>query len=835
MTSLTKLDLARFGPLIATSPRESGAAHSVFFRTNISYAPSPPLLCAVSPFTVPMLRLSRLALLVTLATGTVLAQTPPSAPATPPPAPTEPPAVGTAAPERFFGLFRPFQTDAAALSPDGKLLAYTLREGDTLSVVIVPIDDPGKALAKIVAGTAETSTPTLQSDNKEKVPARIRWMGWATPTRLILETNANLATADSEGNWVNTSGALFAVDATGANSRTLVTPRDVQDTKIELAETTKPNPDRITTPDVAPAEPAEATSGEDTALASSDDNLPVDKSSPRSPAFFDYTPGKTDSIIVRTNDPKNYALFTVNIHTGKLSYGEKETVTGDVVPLLNRQGLAGAAIPNTLRTSFPHAYLIAKKGAFSLGRWEELRKIVKTPATDFTLSPDNYLGERSFPLGFDENPDILYYASSVGRDTYGIYALNLKTGERTGKPIESPALDLVDPASDGFPATSPLVFDRYTRQLAGVRYQGRIRSAIWLRPEFQEVQSALEQALPHRSIDITSWDESAKRFLAIVRGPTDSGGIYIFDRETKKMMEFVRRTPWTSPDEIPLTLPFSFDNPAGGKLSGVIAIPRAVRQKPIPVVVMCADEPWLRAPAEFDNEMNALAMMGFAVLQVNPRGTWGFGARHRLAAREAFDEIQIADIVTAIDHLATGLPINPKRVAIMGHQRGGYLALRAVQLRPDRFRCAIGLEPTVNLASWLSETRWTSGASAPALTRTFFGEKLLKQNTLVDDARSIKRPVFVLAYRGLDGAPATQYYLNARSFASAVDKPEIPGRFFDLTTDYMAGLPGARSEVMRNIEDFLNENIYAYNVKMGTTEVIEDGAPAQATPPPASK
>ena len=88
-------------------------------------------------------------------------------------------------------------------------------------------------------------------------------MGWATPTRLILETNANLATADSEGNWVNTSGALFAVDATGANSRTLVTPRDVQDTKIEPAETTKPNPDRITTPDVAPAEPAEATSGEE--------------------------------------------------------------------------------------------------------------------------------------------------------------------------------------------------------------------------------------------------------------------------------------------------------------------------------------------------------------------------------------------------------------------------------------------------------------------------------------------------------------------------------------------------------------------------------------------
>jgi len=228
--------------------------------------------------------------------------------------------------------------------------------------------------------------------------------------------------------------------------------------------------------------------------------------------------------------------------------------------------------------------------------------------------------------------------------------------------------------------------------------------------------------------------------------------------------------------------------------------------------------------------MNAIANMGFAVLQVNPRGTWGFGAKHRLAAQSAFDEIQIADIITVIDELAKGMPLNPKRVAIFGHDRGGYLAMRAAQLRPDRFRCAIGIEPTVNLAGWLAESRWTSGASAPALTRSFFGEKLLKQNPLMDGAKTIARPVFVLAYRGLDGGPTTQYYLNARTFASAVDRADVPGKFFDLSTDYMQGLPGARSEVMRNIEDFLNENIYAYNVKMGETQVIENGS---TTPPPA--
>jgi hypothetical protein len=64
-----------------------------------------------------------------------------------------------------------------------------------------------------------------------------------------------------------------------------------------------------------------------------------------------------------------------------------------------------------------------------------------------------------------------------------------------------------------------------------------------------------------------------------------------------------------------------------------------------------------------------------------------------------------------------------------------------------------------------------------------------------------------------------------------VETPDVPVKFFDLSTDYMRGLPGARSEVMRNVEDFLNENIYAYNVRLGET-TIEGSAP---TPPPAKK
>jgi dipeptidyl aminopeptidase/acylaminoacyl peptidase len=732
-------------------------------------------------------------------------------------------AVGTADPERFFELFRPFRTTNAALSPDGKLIAYSVREGEELFVFIVDVDNPAKGRAKVLVGTDDTSTGALKQSAKEKTPARIRWMGWANSNRLVIETNVNLA-LNSGGSWQNTAGAIFAIDADGKNGKNIVTPKDVEAMKGgEFTAKRESNDLLVTTPDQEPPPIENSSSGlsvnsDETA---EENNLPLDVRYPRSPTFFDFDPKNPDSIIVRTSDQREYGLYTINVNTGKLSYGPDARVTGDLNVLINRQGQQAAAIASTVATSFPHKYLIEKKSG--LGRWSDLSDIAKTPSANFSVSPETYFGQRSFPIGFDEAPNILYYASNVGRDTYGIYSLDLKTGERIGKPIESPSIDLVDPAPNGFLSPNPLVFDRYTRKLVGIRYRHSIASAIWLRADLQEVQKFLEGTFPGRSVDLTSWDEQGKRFLANVRGPTDSGGFYIVERETGKVSEFIRSAPWISAEVSSASMNVSIPNPAGGKITGVLVIPRAVRQKPIPIVVFCADEPWQRAPVEFDTEMNAISRMGFAVLQINPRGVWGSGIKHRQTIGEAFDETQVQDIVTAIDAITKSMPIlNSKRVALLGHDRGGYLALRALQLRPDRFRCAVGIDPTIDLKSWLGESRWTTGASGPALTRAFFGEKVIKQNALLDNPKSITKPIFLLSYRGPDGGPSPQQYRDARRLVGAVETPEVPARLFDLTTDYMEGLPQARSEALRNIEDFLNEQIYAYNVKMGNAEVIEE-------------
>ena len=738
--------------------------------------------------------------------------------------PFEIPPVGTASPDRFLDLFRPFRTEASALSPDGKRLAYSVRDGDSLYVVTLDVDAPTRALAKILVGTTHNSTPFLEPHISEPTPARIRWMGWATPDRLIIETNTTFVSGEGAGEVRSTSGGIYAINADGSQPRTLVTPRDVAIRTLDF-ESMRGQDDplaefRIFTPDQDPEEEKrKRISGDPLLPGGSDNDLPIDVQLPQSPTFFDYVPGESDWIIVRTADPKSYNLYQVNIYSGKMRFGPRENVAGDYATLINRQGMIGGVVPNTTRTPFPFSYGIAKPALFTLGRWNKLAKLAPEMGAHFTLSPQNFFGARAFPVGFGENPDLLYYASNAGRDTYAIYGLNLKTGQPSGHMIESPRVDLVSPGTDGLPAMNPLVFDRHTRDLAGVRYQGAARSAVWLREELRSAQASLEKTFPGRSVDLLEWDASINRILALVRGPTEPGSFYVLDRSSHQALFAARRSDLPSESEPRFSRYFTFENPEGTELTGLVVIPNAVRHKPIPTVVICPEDPWEQTPAEFDGEINALAQMGFAVVQVNPRGTWGFGTKHRAAVGSAFDETQTADIVAAIDALARTVPIHPHRVAIMGRGRGAFLALRAAQLRPDRFRCAVGIEPTVNLANWLSYNRWVSNDSGPALTREFFGDHLIAANPLFNDERPHERPVFILAYRGSEGGSPTQMYLDARSLVRSIKRQGTPAEFQNLSLDFTRRMPEARSDAMRHIEDFLNLNIYSHDVQMGDAKV----------------
>jgi pimeloyl-ACP methyl ester carboxylesterase len=714
--------------------------------------------------------------------------------------------------------------------------------------VVVEAGNPKVARAKVLVGDDRTATPRF-AKTTEPVPARINWLRWVTPSRVVVETNGQVPTGANS----SLPGIIMAFEVDGSNARILVTPRDLREM---VTTATRDLSVRDRSP-IGPTvdDPFFSSGGTESmtavARASAGDiglNLAsgglfgpgnilglleapgidvVDPASgfgfnqnPLVPRVFDLDPKEPGVVLVRTSGQVEVMLHRLDTTTGKLKTIGSFPYESDRISLLDRQGRPRISAPATINLDFPHRLTLDRGVGHDRSRdLATAAGLAATPAA-FTVSPENFFGERVVPLGFDENPAILYYASNIGRDTYAIYSADLASGKRTDLAIEHPTLDLIDQPSDSLGPDGVLVYDRHTRRLAGLRMNGRLRTTRWFAPELQAVQALLEQSLPGRNVDIIEWDAPAQRFIAAVSGPGDPGGFVIFDRATMKLAEFARRAPWL--DALPRHRALNFDVEIrpGVEVACRLTVPTNPHLKPTPLVVICPPAPWERIPRDFQPEVQALAEMGFAVAQVDPPGAWGRGVKRREAIREGYDLAEVAEIVRIVGELARSFAIDPKRVALLGVGHGGTVALRALATQPSRFRCAVALEPAIDLNRWLAEESPEGRAVGPTLRRSYYGpNEWVAKNPLRPAAELVTQPLLMLSYPGPDGGRRRNTFVDARNFSQSTRSPEGTVQFITLTDEFAAGLPGAKAATFREIEGFLNTHLYDYTVKVGTPVV----------------
>ncbi len=771
-------------------------------------------------------------------------------------APVPPAAVDAASfrADHFTAVFRPFRTEGAAISPDGKYVAYSYRSADKLNLAIVDLADPKKIKAAVQVADDASSTEMLANQQRESTVAQITWLRWVTPTRIAVETNRIFpGPPDATGQWTAQSGAIFALDADGSNARLILQPSDAPEISPNFsgANPFSINRDRSTkirqtwdvslpaglattqkVPDFLAASPA-AADVDAPAIDPATGNLlslspPTgDMALPRALHVFDLDPDRPGSLrVMLTGGPRDFGsrrieFYSVDVASRKLTSLHDDVALNTHDTLLDRQGRIRSVISNTSLSSFPLRYVYRGTGIFTRDRPLE----EATGINGFAVSPANFFGARAIPLGFDADPDVLYYASNLDRDTYGIYSVNLATKQRGALALENATYDLVSAPTSGFSGNDALIYDPHTHHLAGVRYEGAQRSVAWLQPKLRGAQEYFEKFFPGRSIDLLDWDQAEKRFIVSTSGPADAGGLYLFDSESSRLLELARHAPWLDGQRTHVTLPFSYLGGGGNRIHGLVTIPSHPRLKPVPVVLLCPDWPWNRARSTYTPEVQSLADLGFAVVQLDVRGAWGFGLEQRAALAAGYDLIQVEDLADSLANLNRMFQINVDRVALLGIGHGGFTALRTLQDHPDRFRCAIAIESPVNLRAWLGEQWWSGDNLQATLTKAWLGDDArLRAAPLVSRPEQIKKPVLLLNYAGPAGAPRTGTYLAARYFAQAVRDHGGSAQLIDLPLDYTRRLPQARAEAFAQIADFLNETIYDFKVKMGDLKVKSDAS-----------
>lgn len=328
------------------------------------------------------------------------------------------------------------------------------------------------------------------------------------------------------------------------------------------------------------------------------------------------------------------------------------------------------------------AFTVGDDGDHMLSEWIDggPRAITRFPGNDILFGV--------MPAAATPDGAGLWIGSSRGSDRTRLVRLDLTTGEQIG--VDShPVFDLDTPrpeADSRFP--SSLILHPTTGELLGARYLGARQEIHALDPHFAEVLPRLE-ALSDGDLARVSCDRTGLRWVVDFTHDRDPNVTWFYDHATGQARLLFRPFPHLDPADLAPVTPITLTARDGLTLPCHLTLPIGVEQRNLPTVVLVHGGPWYRDSWCYDPEVQLLANRGYAVLQVNFRGSTGYGKAHTRAGIGEFADCMHDDLLDALDWAIAQGYTDPERVAIYGCSYGGYAALVGAAFTPDRFAAAI--------------------------------------------------------------------------------------------------------------------------------------------------
>jgi dipeptidyl aminopeptidase/acylaminoacyl peptidase len=340
------------------------------------------------------------------------------------------------------------------------------------------------------------------------------------------------------------------------------------------------------------------------------------------------------------------------------------------------------------------------------------------------------------PLDFTKDGRSLYLKTTLDSDTAHVVLRNLATGKDTSVAKQA-GIDVGDVIIHP---------TRHALQAAGFA-RGR---NVWtvLDPTIKADLQALT-ALSDGDIYIANRDRTDKVWL--VQFVRDRGSIryYTWDRAAKKGEFLFAQLPKLEKLNLGDMKAVEIKARDGLSLSSYVTLPPGVPPRKLPLVVLVHPGPWSRDAWGFDPLAQFLANRGYAVLQVNYRGSEGFGKKFLAAGNRQWGFAMQDDLLDAVAWAVKEDLADPKRVAILGASYGGYAALAGAAFAPGTFRCAVALSgPSSLLTLFESVPRYWKPMLEVFQERLGNPEdpkerELLRRASPLFEARKIKVPLLL--------------------------------------------------------------------------------------------
>jgi dipeptidyl aminopeptidase/acylaminoacyl peptidase len=364
------------------------------------------------------------------------------------------------------------------------------------------------------------------------------------------------------------------------------------------------------------------------------------------------------------------------------------------------------------------------------------------------------------PLGFGTDQRVAYLSIEQPDGTDAIVAMDVGTGQR--KDVLRNANvdpDAVLSSLDGKGVPTAAVF-----------FDGK-PSVVPLDPQHGDARllRALQETFPGEFVEVTSTTRDGKLALVQVSSDRNPGDFYIFDVAARKMDYLLSRRDWLDPERLAPSTPIQLKARDGLVLRGYMTLPRSGGEKNLPLIVYPHGGPYgVRDRWGFDSDVQMLAAAGYAVLQVNFRGSGGYGRAFQQAGAREWGGTMQDDLTDATRWAIQSGVADSKRICIYGASYGAYAALTGAAKEPDLYRCAAGNVGVYDLPMMHSRGDTQEAKWGRTYLRDWIGEaKDLAPVSPTNMATRIKAPVFLAAGGEDERAPIQHTELMERRLKAA--------------------------------------------------------------------
>ena len=396
---------------------------------------------------------------------------------------------------------------------------------------------------------------------------------------------------------------------------------------------------------------------------------PFNKVQTRIEDYKVYTNPSIILIGLNKDDPRNHDLYTLDLKANKLTLICKNP-GGVHTWMVDRNLTIRAAMQDTKKGE---RRVIVKKGE----TWQPIRTY------SFDESQHN-----CFSIGYSDKNDAVYMLEPKDFNTARLVAINCKTGaakilaQHAGCDITGVYMH---PDTDDIEAAS------YEDEKKG-----------WIVLDQNSLCAKVLKAFEGQgNVHIESHDDKRTQWIVRIERDTFPSVYYIYDVKRKTITELFKTRPDVPQGALAPMEPIAYVSRDGLTIHGYITYPLRLPHKRLPLVLFVHGGPNARDSWGFDGRIQWLANRGYAVLQVNYRGSVGYGKAFITACNKEWGGKMHDDLIDGVNWAVKQGIADPKKIAIFGGSYGGYAALCGAAFTPDVFCCAVDCVGISNLITYM--------------------------------------------------------------------------------------------------------------------------------------